>query len=116
MFELQRIGIVHCDLAARNVLLDSSFQGKIGDLGSAMEGGTIEVDDKNRKEIEIPWRWVASEVAPLMKFNPASDAWAFGITLWEILTFGETPYTSSKKINIDNLACHHRLLSIKLLN
>ena len=106
MCELHRIGIVHCDLAARNVLLDSSFQGKIGDLGSAMEEGTIEVLGN------CPWRWVSPEVEHFMKFNPASDAWAFGITLWEIFTFGKTPYTSTQQINIYNVACHHHLLSI----
>ena len=29
-----------------------------------------------------------------MKFTVASDVWAYGVTVWEIYTYGETPYYS----------------------
>ena len=45
-------------------------------------------------------KWVAPEAATFNEkrkfgsFNDKSDVWAFGITLWEIFTFGDIPYQS----------------------
>ena len=100
MGELHRVGVVHRDLAARNVMLDKWFQAKVGDFGLAREGNECAViptdDDGNNKYLELPWKWVAPEAAIFKRFNQASDVWAFGITLWEIFTFGGLPYPSSK--------------------
>ena len=98
MGELHRVGVVHRDLAARNVMLDKWFQAKVGDFGLAREGNEYAVEptdeDGNRKKLELPWKWVAPEAALHRSFNQASDVWAFGITLWEIFTFGGMPYPS----------------------
>ena len=100
MGELHRVGVVHRDLAARNVMLDKWFQAKVGNFGPAREciEFTIEPrdDDGNKIKLELPWKWVAPEAAILRRFNQASDVWAFGITLWEIFTFGGMPYPSLK--------------------
>ena len=45
----------------------------------------------------IPVRWMAPETIRYcneMKFTVASDVWAYGVTIWEIYTYGETPYYS----------------------
>ena len=45
----------------------------------------------------IPVRWMAPETIRYcneMKFTVASDVWAYGVTVWEIYTYGETPYYS----------------------
>ena len=100
MTELHRVGVVHRDLAARNVMLDKWFQAKVGDFGLAREGNEYAVEpneeDGHKKKLELPWKWVAPEAAMFRSFNQASDVWAFGITLWEIFTFGMMPYPSSK--------------------
>ena len=98
MSELHRMKIVHRDLAARNVMLDRWLQAKVGDFGLAREGTEYDMDDTdadgNRKKIQLPWKWCAPEAVKHMLFTQASDVWAFGITLWEIFTFGSPPYTS----------------------
>ena len=100
MAELHRVGVVHRDLAARNVMLDKWFQAKVGDFGLAREGNAYEVEptdeDGNKKKLELPWKWVAPEAAMYRKFDQTSDVWAFGITLWEVFTFGGMPYPSSR--------------------
>ena len=100
MAELHRIGIVHSDLAARNVILDKWLQAKIGAFGLARQGGEYTVETKNddgtSKKLMLPWKWVAPEIVRYKVFSQASDSWAFGITLWEIFTFGIMPYPSTK--------------------
>ena len=44
-------------------------------------------------QLELPWRWTAPEAVRFQKFTSASDVWAFGITVWEVFTYCETPYS-----------------------
>ena len=83
--------IVHRDLAARNVLLDSQQTGKVADFGLSR------AFDSNRDYYhstggQIPARWVAIEALETMHYSSASDVWAFGITIHEILCDAERPY------------------------
>ena len=43
----------------------------------------------------IAWRWAALEVIQDRTFTSKSDVWSYGVTLWEIVTLGATPYPSS---------------------
>ena len=40
----------------------------------------------------VPVRWMAPESIERRVFSSESDVFAFGIVLWEIYTFGKTPY------------------------
>lgn len=39
-----------------------------------------------------PIRWCSAEVLAEARYSSASDVWAFGVTVWEIMTDGGTPY------------------------
>ena len=40
----------------------------------------------------FPIRWTAAEAAFYKRFSIKSDVWSFGIVLYEIITYGSTPY------------------------
>ena len=52
----------------------------------------ITLNKNNVLQIELPWRWTAPEAIQHQQFTHNSDVWAFGITLWEMFTFCQTPY------------------------
>ncbi|NXH42975.1 DDR2 protein, partial [Dicaeum eximium] len=56
----------------------------------------------------LPIRWMAWESILWGTFSPASDAWAFGVTLWEVLTrCREQPYGAMSDEQVIANAGHH---------
>lgn len=41
---------------------------------------------------KVPFPWCAPESLRYRQFSHASDTWMFGVTLWEMFTFGEDPW------------------------
>ena len=41
---------------------------------------------------DLPVRWQAPECLINYRFSTASDVWAFGVVMYEVLTYGCTPY------------------------
>ncbi|XP_059221078.1 uncharacterized protein LOC106092877 isoform X2 [Stomoxys calcitrans] len=82
---------VHRDIACRNCLVSSQRVVKIGDFGMARPTYESDYYRFNRKGM-LPVRWMAPEALVLGMFTPASDVWAFGVVLFEIITFGSLPY------------------------
>lgn len=66
---ISEMGIVHKDLAARNVLLNKDYTCKIADFGCCKS------DFLTRR----PIRWMSPESINKHLFTTASDVWAFGI-------------------------------------
>ncbi|VDD82785.1 unnamed protein product [Mesocestoides corti] len=86
---LARQNIIHRDLAARNILIGCRFVAKIADFGL-----TRSVCDYYRKcsDGRLPIKWMAPESIFDRRYTTKSDVWSFGILLWEIFSYGGTPY------------------------
>ena len=41
---------------------------------------------------QVPVRWMAPESLRKKIYTHKSDVWSYGVTVWEILTFGARPY------------------------
>ncbi|XP_035268208.1 discoidin domain-containing receptor 2-like isoform X1 [Anguilla anguilla] len=90
---LSSLNFVHRDLATRNCLVGKNYTIKIADFGMSRNlysGDYYRIQGR----AVLPIRWMSWESILLGKFTTASDVWAFGVTLWETLTFcKEQPYS-----------------------
>ncbi|CAH8632738.1 unnamed protein product [Schistosoma rodhaini] len=100
MAYLESCKFVHRDLAARNVLLVTRHFAKISDFGmsKALNFGS----DYYRAATAGKWplKWYAPECIYYFRFDSKSDVWSYGITLWEVYSYGERPYRDMKGAQI----------------
>ena len=83
--------LIHRDICTRNCLVGKDFIVKISDFEmgrNLYESAYYKVQGT----VVLPIRWMACETF-YGKFSVKSDAWAFGVCLWEIYTLGKVdPY------------------------
>ncbi|KAI6237438.1 Protein kinase domain-containing protein [Aphelenchoides besseyi] len=89
--------IIHRDLAARNILIDGQKNAKISDFGlciildenyAPMSTNKAFISASGR----LPIKWLAVEALTRHEFSSKSDVWSYGILLWEMYSFGMTPF------------------------
>ncbi|XP_017087539.2 tyrosine-protein kinase Abl isoform X1 [Drosophila bipectinata] len=102
MSYLETRNYIHRDLAARNCLVGDNKLVKVADFGLAR----LMRDDTYTAHAgaKFPIKWTAPEGLAYNKFSTKSDVWAFGVLLWEIATYGMSPYPG-----IDLTDVYHKL-------
>ncbi|CAH0562157.1 unnamed protein product [Brassicogethes aeneus] len=92
---LEQQRFVHRDLAARNILLATPEQAKISDFGLSRMVG---MEDFYRASTGGKWplKWYAPESYNYAQFSHKSDVWSFGVTIWEMFSFGAHPWGDMK--------------------
>uniref|UniRef100_A0A6Q2XXF3 Receptor protein-tyrosine kinase n=1 Tax=Esox lucius TaxID=8010 RepID=A0A6Q2XXF3_ESOLU len=88
---LEERHLVHRDLAARNVLVKTPQHVKITDFGLAK---LLNADEKEYQADggKVPIKWMALESILHRTYTHQSDVWSYGVTVWELMTFGTKPY------------------------
>ncbi|XP_044536205.1 tyrosine-protein kinase Fer [Gracilinanus agilis] len=90
MAYLESKNCIHRDLAARNCLVGENNILKISDFGmSRQEDGGVYSSTGLK---QIPIKWTAPEALNYGRYSSESDAWSFGILLWETFSLGVCPY------------------------
>jgi eukaryotic-like serine/threonine-protein kinase len=82
---LHKLGFVHCDLKPSNILLNSSGQVKVIDLGQACPSGTA------KKRIQGTPDYIAPEQVKCLPVSFRTDVYNFGATLYWALCGRKMP-------------------------
>lgn len=86
---------VHRDLATRNCLVADRLTIKISDFGVFREAYASDYyrhQSKNGLTALLPLRWMSPEAVMYGRYSESSDVWSYGMTLWEIYSYGKQPY------------------------
>lgn len=84
-------------------MIDENKNCKVADFGLSRSIRDKDCDMYEMKHGgQVPVRWMSPEALTMGIFSIKSDVWAFGITLWEIVTLGSTPYIGMSASEVIN--------------
>nr|XP_039266233.1 uncharacterized protein LOC120341741 isoform X2 [Styela clava] len=109
---LQKIRIIHGDIAARNILVGKHGICKLSDFGLANDVYRYGNIGKGQREQIVPYKWISPErmmpgEEPITKH---SDVWSFGNLLYEMFTLGCSPHSGVNSEDLlDKLKAGYRM-------
>ncbi|KAI3892339.1 hypothetical protein MKW92_015258 [Papaver armeniacum] len=74
--------IVHRDISSNNILLDSGYNARVSDFGTAR---ILKPDSSNWTSLAGTYGYVAPELAYTMKVTEKCDVYSFGVIILEVL-------------------------------
>jgi eukaryotic-like serine/threonine-protein kinase len=106
-----RAGLVHCDVKPHNMLVTPDKRLKVTDFGIARALATIHPEERS----DVVWgspQYFSPEQAAGEPPSPASDVYALGIVLYEILT-GSLPFNASSPEELSRMHLDERPHAIR---
>ncbi|XP_070693587.1 receptor tyrosine-protein kinase erbB-3a [Pempheris klunzingeri] len=102
MYYLEENRMVHRNLAARNVLLKNNYTAQISDYGIA---DLLYPNEKKYfyNEAKAPIKWMALESILFRRYTHQSDVWSYGVTVWEMMSYGAEPYSTMRPLEVPDL-------------
>lgn len=93
-------GLVHRDIKPSNILFTDDGEAKLGDFGIAKGTGEWATTLTATGQLVGTPRYLSPEQVAGLRATPASDLYAIGVVLWEMLTGsppfgGETPFAAA---------------------
>uniref|UniRef100_A0A5S6R615 Tyrosine-protein kinase n=1 Tax=Trichuris muris TaxID=70415 RepID=A0A5S6R615_TRIMR len=105
MVHLKLNRIIHRDVATRNILVSKKngklVRGKISDFG--MSRYLLSENYREMRVGRLPVRWSAPETLEQKVWSFETDAWMFGITLWEAFNGATIPFYELEPMDLDAL-------------
>ncbi|EDQ91283.1 uncharacterized protein MONBRDRAFT_2660, partial [Monosiga brevicollis MX1] len=93
-------GVLHLDIAARNLLLFERNTLKLADFGNARQLPQGKKYIQLEEPPKVAARWLAVEAMTQLRFSEASDVWAAAVAAWEILSMGTKPYPDTHFLQV----------------
>ncbi|KAJ8035022.1 Fibroblast growth factor receptor 2 [Holothuria leucospilota] len=90
----------HPALSLRKVLLTNSGQCKLYDIWP--EGMSSDRIRYLLQRKDPPLAWMAPECVFLGQYHLNTDVWSYGVFMWELFSFGETPFKNMSTFEIEN--------------
>jgi serine/threonine protein kinase len=101
-------GLVHRDVAARNILVADGWVAKVSDFGMARMYDIASNQGFTQSNVG-PLRWMAPESIYERKYSPQSDVWMFGTTILEMLTERPPWLNADKMLDVPGLMRNQEL-------
>jgi serine/threonine protein kinase len=90
VLHLHKEGVVHGDIATRNLFLDRDHRVRVGDFGLArLAAAATAATAAGGSGAVGPLKWMAPESVRMRALSEKSDVWMFGVALWEMFARGE---------------------------
>ena len=102
MLELEKRGIIHCDVLAKSILIDSHFVCKVASFNKAqcLKPGESSYTPPSNVSVMVPTKWAAPEILNKRNFSIKSDVWSFAVLLSEVFSQGNTPYPNMSNTEV----------------